>query len=330
MSEKTANISEQLFLKRELSFPYFLVLSALLHLFVLSFLTLPYYFDPSKIEELRKAYEGSAVEKMIIRDVIVNINQDNKKILTEKTLLSDQDSSAKGYLTKEKGDNWLNNSLTFMPQSSRSLFNRQNSSSADPSSLLLSPEKTEYNVALISPTEQVPREVVLPEEESSREESEERQNDNTQTQEQTVVDSEWGKIPDRKGVTLENAIFYSNTRQFSFNTKKFTNFEYFRKMKQKIANNWFPPIPANNDLTTGYTPGRTRVRVIGSQIIKTYFIMNRDGEIQKVVLVDSMGNHHLDDSCLDAIKNSKTFGPVPDDIPGEEIVIPFIFGYYVR
>ncbi len=43
------------------------------------------------------------------RDIIVNINQDKKKVVTRKTLLSDKDSAAKGFVTKEKGDNWLNN-----------------------------------------------------------------------------------------------------------------------------------------------------------------------------------------------------------------------------
>jgi hypothetical protein len=100
-------------------------------------------------------------------------------------------------------------------------------------------------------------------------------------------------------------------------------------MKQKIAGNWHPPVMANS-LTTGYTPGRVRVKIMDSEEIKTYFILNRNGDVQKVVLLDTRGNKSLHESCVDAIKHSKNFGPVPDEIKGEVIVIPFIFGYYVR
>jgi len=43
-----------------------------------------------------------------------------------------------------------------------------------------------------------------------------------------------------------------------------------------------------------------------------------------------MGNYSLDESCADSIRLSRNFGNVPADIEGEIIVIPFIFGYYVR
>jgi outer membrane biosynthesis protein TonB len=58
--------------------------------------------------------------------------------------------------------------------------------------------------------------------------------------------------------------------------------------------------------------------------------MNRNGDVLRVELVDSLGNKPLDDSCIDAIKLSRNFGKVPDDIKGELILIPFIFGYYSR
>ena len=47
------------------------------------------------------------------RDIIVNINQDDRQVVTPETLLSDRDSSAKGYVTKKAGSRWLNNSLDF-------------------------------------------------------------------------------------------------------------------------------------------------------------------------------------------------------------------------
>jgi outer membrane biosynthesis protein TonB len=58
--------------------------------------------------------------------------------------------------------------------------------------------------------------------------------------------------------------------------------------------------------------------------------MNRSGDILKVKLIDSNGNKSLDESCMDAIRLSKSFGAVPEDIKGEVILIPFIFGYYTK
>ena len=43
------------------------------------------------------------------RDIIVNINEDDRRVGSNSTLLSERDSSAKGIATRRKGDNWLNN-----------------------------------------------------------------------------------------------------------------------------------------------------------------------------------------------------------------------------
>jgi hypothetical protein len=62
---------------------------------------------------IRRFFTGQ--DMPLMRDIIVNINQDDKRIINETTLLSDKDSSAKGFLTTKKGDRWLNNSLDFIP-----------------------------------------------------------------------------------------------------------------------------------------------------------------------------------------------------------------------
>jgi len=244
------------------------------------------------------------------RDIIVNINQDDKSEPDKRTLLSDRDSSAKGYITKEQGDRWLNNSLEFRL---RKGSKNQGSGSAGSST----GEKTE--------TTDKDSGIVLRVHKAG-----------------TGGSSAAGSngmfndvaIPDKNGVTLKNAIYYSNSGLFSFNTAKFKNFNYFKSMKDKIASNWYPPLLANaviggyNPTTGGYAPGNMRIMAIPGQNVKLYFIMNRNGDIQKVEILDSYGNRPLDDSCLDAIRLSKSFGKVPDDIKGEFILIPFIFGYY--
>ncbi len=317
--------------EREPTFPYVLAISAVVHLFLISFVALPYYFDPGRAETLRNSIKNKTLRELAIRDVIVNINPDGETVETDRTLLSDVDSAAKGHLTREKGDNWLNNSLSFRPQSLSQGSTGGGGARSTREELLLADKKVTYTVTLFEERDFIPAPEPVREPSKERKTAQEKQaqtqtgNDAPQQPEVT----EWGRIPDKRGITLENAIYYSNTRRFSFNTKKFSDFEYFRRMKQKIANNWFPPIMANS-LSTSYTPGRTSMRVIASQEVRLYFVLNRQGDVLRVELVDSRGNRHLDESCMDAIRKSRNFGPVPKDIPGEEVVIPFIFGYYVR
>ena len=237
------------------------------------------------------------------RDIIVNTNQDDKRDINNSTLLSDRDSTAKGFITREQGNRWLNNSLEFkLKRGSR----KSNSGTAGSSS-------GEKSRVTNKESEIVLR--IFKSGSSSASGSSGMFNDVA--------------IPDKNGITMKNALYYSNSGMFSFNTAKFKNFNYFRGMKDKIASNWYPPLLANASLG-GYTPGSVRIMAIPAQKVKLYFVMNRNGDIQKVDIVDSYGNKSLDDSCLDAIKLSKTFGKVPDDIKGEFILIPFIFGYYTQ
>jgi len=238
------------------------------------------------------------------RDIIVNINQDDIRDIKNSTLLSDRDSSAKGYITKEQGDRWLNNSLEFKMKSGAGGGDGRVATSG-------SGEKIKSS----------------------------ENGDVTVKYGTTGTGSSGGSgnngnaanmaIPDKNSITMKNAIFYSNSGMFSFNTAKFKNFTYFKSMKDRIASNWYPPLLANAALG-GFAPGSMRIMAIPNQKVKICFIMNREGDIVRVELVDSMGNQPLDDSCMDAIRMSRSFGKVPDDIKGEFIMIPFIFGYYAN
>ncbi len=260
---------------------------------------------------LRKkiASAGSGVQG---RDIIANINQDDQRRIDDRTLLSDRDSKAKGFITTKRGDRWLNNSLDF--QVLKGSNDRPSSGSTSDNS-----QKMKYllddNSKLSMLIDRNPRK-------------------NHPGRGSAGV-AERVAIPDKYGVTRENAIFYSSEGKFSFNTAKFKNFHYFKKMKDRIASNWHPPMMANavmagyDPITGTYTPGYTRIMAIPPQEVKLYFIMDRDGNVEDIQLLDSMGNRPLDMSCIDAIRLSQTFGKVPDDIPGKHIVINFIFGYYV-
>lgn len=238
------------------------------------------------------------------RDIIVNINQDDIRDIRKGTLLSDRDSSAKGFITQEKGDRWLNNSLEFRMKSGGSGGDGRTASSGSRDKLRSSDNGDIYM-------------------KYGRDGGGTGGNSGGKGSAANMA------IPDKNGITMNNAIFYSNSGLFSFNTSKFKNFTYFKNMKDKIASNWYPPLLANAALG-GNAPGSMRIMAIQSQKVKICFIMDREGEIVRVELVDSMGSKPLDDSCMDAIRMSRNFGRVPDDIKGDYIMIPFIFGYYVR
>jgi len=285
----------------EIKFSLVMWISFFLHVILVVSIVLQ-HSDPSSPILTRRQQQGR--EGLPTRDIIVNLNQDNRRVYNRTTLLSDKDSSAQGYVTKVKGNRWLNNSLEFMLQ-------RGKKSSRSSSSR----EKSEDKILLSRDNEVVVflAKYFMGEPDTAGQGG----------------SSDFTRIPDRNDVTRRNAIYYSNTGHFSFNTKKFKNFHYFKKMKDKIASNWYPPMVANA-IMGGYAPGSVRIMAIQSQEVKLYFVLNRAGDVVKVRILDSMGNSSLDSSCVDAIRMSKTFGPVPDDIGGNLVVIPFIFGYYVQ
>lgn len=239
-----------------------------------------------------------------MRDVIVNMNQDN--ILTKNyTFLSDKDSKAKGHVTKTKGDTWLNNSTEFKVRGKA----YAGQSLSEQSDEILS--GNDISIGIVHKTTAL----------------KEKYENQTAAE---FGNSEWTRIPDAKGITKQNSLFFSSDGQFSYSTKKFKNFEFFNRMKNKIASNWYPPSFANAVIGRNSATGRIRLGLIPSQEVKIYFTLSRNGEVLDVVVLESMGNYALNESCTDSIRMSKNFGQVPADIEGDVIVIPFIFGYYVR
>jgi len=309
----------------EIRFSLALLFSILLHLFVSGFLIMPYVLDPQRSKHLAELLSKESYQ---IRDVIVNINEDDQSVESPYTLFSERSSSARGHMSEQKGDTWLNNSQTFTAPRTSSSQNKERSGALP--RLLYTKENATFKVSLVEPQDVTNPIIELAKEaEQIKQRSENKEQLVTATQDVPAFEqSEWTKIPDRKGMTLENAIYLTSDREFSFNTKKFEDFEYFRNMKQKIGNHWYPPTLAN--MRHYYAGGYTQSRLIASQEVYLYFIMNRAGDVLSVTLVDSRGNQYLNQSCIDAVANSKNFGPVPDSIEGEKIVIPFIFGFYVR
>jgi TonB family protein len=278
-----------------------LLLSLFIHVIIFLGILLPVYQDFLNFLTFKNVLEKSGGG----RDIIVNINEDNKRIIDEKTLLSEKDSSAKGYISSEKGDQWLNNSRDFALKRGSKATGRTLNRTMD--------QRRKTGILVTDNTELIIEMM--------------KQETGSLLGEGGV--DEFTTIPDKYSFTKENAIFYSNDGTFSFNTLKFKPFKYFKEMKDKIADHWYPPLLANA-MIYGYTPGRVRIMAIPNQVVKLYFIMNRKGDVLDVKIVDSMGNKTLDTSCVDSIKNSRNFGKVPQEIEGEEILIRFVFIYVIE
>ncbi|MEJ5360956.1 MAG: energy transducer TonB [Spirochaetota bacterium] len=286
--------------RAEIRFDLVLLVSFFMHsIVIVSFLIAQIRYGVFAKQQADSLFKG--------RDIIVNINQDDIKDINKNTLLSDKTSKAKGYITKEKGDRWLNNSLDFKMQKGLRQLGKGGiaSSTAAKDKIMVAQENTEYSITFF-------KEVAggVPEFEG---------------------DNEFTRIPDKYSITPKNALFFTSDGLFSFNTVKFKPFEYFKNMKDKVAANWHPPLLANaviygyNPMTGSMAPGRMRIMAVPTQDVKLYFTMDREGNVLDVVLVDSLGNKAIDESCIDAIRLSKNFGKVPDEIQGRVIVIPFLF-----
>lgn len=282
----------------KINLPILLIISFFLHFMLLSFWLIPDSGGMINFIERKKHLDEMNSRMSGGRDIIVNINQDDRRVIDRGTLLSDRDSSAKGYITKEKGNRWLNNSLDFKQGKGKSagkgksgVTGRKHGGSAgdDEALVTIMAGYSSKSGELSSAMERL-------------------------------------TIPDKNDVTRKNAIYYSNNGSFSFNTAKFKDFSYFRAMKDKIASNWYPPMLANARIG-GNAPGRMRIMAIQSQVVKLYFVMDRSGEVVKIEILDSMGNTSLDSACVDSIRMSKNFGKVPEDMKGEYVLIPFMFEY---
>lgn len=297
----------------KIKFSLLFLLSIFFHIFLFNISFLYYTNSQKNYAIFSKLFKNDKNTDMYY-DLAVNINQNDKKDYKDRTILSDRDSKGTGKLTKEKGQNWLSDSTTFEKKGvkdSNLSNNKSESGTKDKTTnILISKNYILYKIRITK--------------DFLKSRINEKVND-------IRGNSYRNRVPDIGDFTKANSIFYSNNDHFSLNTKKYKNFEYFNHMKNKIRSNWNFPIMANSTLPKLTAPGRTKVSMITRvQIVYTYFVLNRNGDVIKIKKVGSNANEIIDDSCIDAIKNSKTFGPVPSDVIGDDdyFEIFWTFGVY--
>ena len=175
--------------KYKIDLTLLVIISFFLHIIILLALVMPDYKGLVSYSSGAKSRSSAAG-----RDIIVNINQDDQRVVDKRTLLSDRDSSARGYITREKGDRWLNNSLEFKV--------KKGSSGSEAGKRVVSQGKEKF---ILSEQSEVVMNISRPWEMA-------RSSSGSGGTAHQVA------IPDKNSVTRQNAIFYSNDGMFSFNT----------------------------------------------------------------------------------------------------------------
>ncbi|MDR3237694.1 MAG: TonB C-terminal domain-containing protein [Spirochaetia bacterium] len=234
-----------------------------------------------------------------------NINQNQKRQITEQTFLSDKNSAQQGFLNQEKNARWYSETtdLKLAAKGSGESGSAARSVNAGSEKIILNDESE-----IVMQIHKNTKHAAAGSGESFNE----------------------MKLPQPNLMSRKNSLFFSNSGLFSLNTVEFKHYEFAKRIVDRIASNWYPPVMANASIG-GYAPGATRIMAIPPQEIRAYFAINEKGDVVKNGILDSYGNKSLDDSCTDAIRLAKNFGPVPDDLKKKMkngvMVIPFIFGY---
>lgn len=120
-------------------------------------------------------------------------------------------------------------------------------------------------------------------------------------------------------------------------TRKYEHYAYFRKMLDKIQNNWAPPggnpSPVYGDAyhRMSYIPGTMRYAAFPSQDIRLVFVLDDTGKVHDVKIQSSLGYKSLNTSCVEAIERSRNFGPPPQELlQSGRLIVPMIFRIIVR
>lgn len=253
-------------------------------------------------------------EKKTVSVLLKNKEQENLQKDPNATMLSDQDNQAQGNLTKKK-------EFQNMSPYNDLIFARKGEQEPAPQisqkklSQLSTTKKNSFVVRFVKLLQKKKRKILG---------------------RGGVLDwakSDYTRIPDSYPYQKEFALSFDRLGSPIIPTKKYEHYDYFRKLVEKIRQHWYPPggtyhPPIGDDFfaTNNFIPGYTRVQTYPSQEVQTIFMLNRQGDVIDVRIYSSLGYKSLDQSCLDAIRQSKNFGSPPKELLERgTLVIPFFF-----
>lgn len=125
------------------------------------------------------------------------------------------------------------------------------------------------------------------------------------------------KIPQNYEFDKSQALNIDSEGDVSFDTEKYPNAAYFRKMVDKIRDKWYVAIPG-----TAHRWG-----MIPSGEVEILFELNRQGEVVDYRIVRDFNYSSMTKAAEFAVTHAGPFDPLPDTIKDDSIVIPFVFKY---
>lgn len=269
------------------------------------------------LPRLRMASFLAEKEKSNQREIQVlleNEDKDKKKEEKEKVFLSTEENTAQGNLTKEKKFSSKSLDYVLSPGTSRSgeELKQQLARMSDARQLYSS--TGDYSVSII---EEKP---------------------GTSQKQISAKNVEVKKrIPAYYDFRDKFALSWNRDGSPRIPTKDMKHYQYFRRMLNKIQNNWSPPggnpflMSAQRYYGTTPTPGQVRYQPFPSQDIKVVFMLNSAGDVIDLQLHESHGYRSLDLACMDAVRASENFGEVPEELlENERLIIPLIFRIIVN
>ena len=122
------------------------------------------------------------------------------------------------------------------------------------------------------------------------------------------------------GILHAVQIFVSDTESFVYSSNgKYVDYEpYIKEVKQRVMKGW--KVPSRKEIESLAKNQKDLLVQIG-------LTLNKDGTINKTILLKSSRIKALDDNVIETIKHSEPFSPFPDDFFNDQITIILNFNF---
>ena len=248
-------------------------------------------------------YEPEPEKSVNERKIPVLITNPKKKKekpdILENLYRSDRDAEARGRITKNKGFRWLSgqDELKYGYKIDHKIYDQNDVHIAT----IINPKNSLYKFFFNKKKYQTPN-----------------------------------KIPDSYQFNYDHAFSWNREGLPQIPSYHHKHFRYIRSMMEKIRYHWSPPGGFPTPVYTDryhkgqyYAPGYLRMRLFPPQEIDIVFMLDKEGYVVDIKVFRSGGYHNLDNSIVEAISNSKNFGPPPKEmLKGNKVIFPWLIKIY--
>lgn len=131
------------------------------------------------------------------------------------------------------------------------------------------------------------------------------------------------KIPANYRFQQDFALRYDSSGMLSIARQELAGFSYFQSMLRQIQDSFAPP-----GMNYAYRDhaGYVINQPIKPQVVKVQFLLDESGTVRDVRKISSLGQHEVDEACLNTLRN-QNFGKPPAEVfqHGNIFGINFVF-----